>query len=142
MRLFGLALLILISSCTVYKSSDRDDFDANGKARAPQTLALTQDDRDLLASPCTAFNALSNEQFTSLFGPSARLSMVNEVSPKTATCLITPIATNGLSAPSHLACSWKPISGERIATVDEFSAQTTEEGLREDGYAARGAPRR
>lgn len=136
MRLFALALIgILVCGCTVYKSSDRDDFDANGKARAPQSQAasLTRDDRALLANPCAAFDVVSDEQLKSLFGPSPRLSMMNEVSPKTSTCLVTS-ASSDLSAPAILTCSWKPMNGERIPVTDAFAVQTTEDELREEGY--------
>jgi hypothetical protein len=139
-NLIALFMLTLSTSCSVYRSSDRDDFDANGKARAPATaVVLTQEDRDLLANPCAAINAMTDSQLKTLFGPSPRLSMTNEVSPKTATCLITTGSTD-LSVPSLFACSWKPVTGKplpldtRHGQGDQFSVQTTESELREQGF--------
>ncbi len=130
----GTLILALATGCTVYQSSDRQDFDANGKARATaQTASLSRDDRDLLANPCAAFNALSDDQLTSLFGPTLRLSMENQLSAKTSTCLVTT-ETADLSAPSVLTCSWKPVTGERLLVSDEFSPQTSETELRQNGF--------
>jgi|GEM_PF-4570895 len=128
-------VLAILSGCTVYKSSDRDDFDSNGKARAPQQkAALTLDDHDLLANPCAAFNDVSDDQIRSLFGPAPRLSMTNQISPKTSTCLVTSTSTD-LTAPSVLACSWKPVDGRAIPVAnDDFAIQTTEDDLRNEGF--------
>lgn len=36
--LFSIALMIIVDACTLYKSEDRDSFNQNAKAGAPNTL--------------------------------------------------------------------------------------------------------
>ena len=130
-----------LAGCTVYKSSDRDDFNANGKARAPvhakPTATLSLDDQDLLANPCAAFNTLRQQDVDSLFGV-ARVSMTNQISLKTSTCLVesSAVATD-LSSVSILMCSWKPVDGQAVpsASTDALGLQTTEDDLRNEGFS-------
>jgi hypothetical protein len=140
-----------LAGCTVYKSSDRDDFNSNGKARAPaqaKPTTLSLDDQDLLANPCAAFGLFEPQDFNLLFGHS-RLSMTNEISTKTSTCLIEAAGANqnsadfsdhfssGLSTVSVLSCSWKPAGGQPVpsAATDFIPLQTTEDDLRQEGFS-------
>ncbi len=131
-----------LSGCTVYKSSDRDDFNSNGKARAPiqaKPAALSLDDQDLLANPCAAFNSLRQQDCDSLFGGN-RLSMTNQISLKTSTCLVEPSfasESSALSTVSILSCSWKPVDGQHLPLelVGPFAVQTTEDDLRHEGFS-------
>jgi hypothetical protein len=142
----------LMLGCTVYKSSDRDDFNSNGKARAPAqkaTQALTSDDRDLLANPCAAFSTMSTDALKSIFGPTLQLSMTNQISPRTSTCLVTNVDATGATAESAisdlktvsiLTCSWKPADGSPVPTIygagpnEALTPQTTEDDLRANGF--------
>jgi hypothetical protein len=90
-----------------------------------------------LANPCAAFNQVSDDQLRSLFGPNPRLSLMNQISPKTSTCLVTNSseAPEDMSAISVLSCSWKPVDGKPVPVAPgEISFQTTEDDLRASGF--------
>ena len=132
-----------LTACSVYKSSDREDFNANGKARAPAlasvpTLSgLSVDDRNLLQNPCDVFRTMTLRQIESIFGTS-RITFTNQVSRKTSTCLVEAAdanaATDSLDSLSVLSCSWKPVSGRSIPVSQSLNVQTTENDYRRDGF--------
>lgn len=154
----NLAFALSMTACSIYKSSDRDDFNDNGKARAPVAAAvLSTDDQRLLENPCDVFQNVSSEDLQSLFGQT-RLSMSNEVTPKTSSCLIEAMNEEAnapersvsdqnegqnserLQTPSFrhltlLSCSWKPVDGRPIPSApSDFISQTTEDELRSRGF--------
>lgn len=132
-----LVSLLVFVGCSVYKSTDRDDFNSNAKSRAPSAKSLTALEARLLREPCSAFNALNELDLEPLFGASIQIEMANEVSRKTSTCFVTNgHEALGLSRVAKLACSWKPVDGTEItAAADDFAVQTTEDDLRLQGLS-------
>ena len=147
--LAALASFTCLNACSVYKSSDREDFNANGKARAsnfssfsslstkPNDNGLSPDDKDLLQAPCNVFRMMPLQQIESVMGTS-RLTFTNQVSRKTSTCIVelsdANAATDSLDSLSVLSCSWKPVNGHSIRVRNSLSVQTTENDYRDNGF--------